>query len=147
MAFVGRFLGGFAAVTGASLFSNYVYSVLTAFKREMTVEEKQIHHDCTLKMVLGDRYTVSDGETTYNPRRFLWSQKPVLNEEGVYFQMRKGDKYNIQGYGISFPNWHIYPNITHVERVPTMKTHAEVMATLTNNDSLVYDPNLNDQKE
>jgi hypothetical protein len=101
--------GVLAAVGG-----HFAYTKLTQFEEDVFVEFKEVRDNYTMKLLLGNRYVVKTDDKTFNPRRVFWNYPPVLEAEGLYKNFVPGERYHIKGYGINYPRFHLYPNITNV---------------------------------
>lgn len=102
---------GIAGIGGMSA----LYSYGTKFEKQITVDEK-------FERIVGDNgfpkqvFIVSDTENNiYKVSKSFWYWKWYSTE--TWNNMKKGETYNVEGYGIRYGMLSIYPNIIEVKPV------------------------------
>ncbi len=107
----GLICAGLAGLTGLSA----AYSYGTGFEKQITVDEK-------FERVRGGEkstkqvFCVSDTENNiYKVCPSFWYWKFYSTE--TWNNMKKGEKYDIKGYGLRFGPLSIYPNITEAKHI------------------------------
>jgi len=107
-----RVFSGFLGLMGLS--ASYSYG--TKFERKITIDDK-------FERVSGNKdsvrqiLSVSDTDNNiYKVTKSLWYWQWYSTE--TWNRLKRGETYNVKGYGIRFGPLSIYPNIISAEHIP-----------------------------
>jgi hypothetical protein len=107
--------GIYLGLLGVSISGSAMYAYGTKFNKTITIDDK-------FERVSGDQngvsqiFTVSDRDNNvYRVSRSLWYWQWYSTE--LWNKMKKGETYNVTGYGIRLGFLSMYPNIISIQHI------------------------------